>query len=238
MNSVPDAPTLSERRRQASRDLMRAEILAAAQHIIRTQGLDALSLRALAKAVGVTAPALYEYFSSKDAILRALFVQGSEVMLSRMNQVIHDSPPGLVQLQAVMTGYRVFARQEPDYFRLLFGNVESGLGLTETDYAGMQTIFGRFVQVIAACIDAGELQQLPPVTLSRSLWAISHGAALLETESFMSHKPLDQECQEPHFDAAVRLALLAFATPKGAELIDPVTDPDCIDPSCVERNEI
>ena len=81
-------PTLAERRRRASRELMRGEILAAAQNIIRTQGMDALSLRALAKAVGVTAPALYEYFSSKEAILRALFVEGSHVMLARMEQTI------------------------------------------------------------------------------------------------------------------------------------------------------
>src|SRR5688500_1343091 len=98
------APSLSDRRRQASRALLRTEILAAAQHIIRTQGLDALSLRALAKAVGVTAPALYEYFDSKDAILRALFLQGSEVMLTRMDERIAESRPGLQTLQSILTG--------------------------------------------------------------------------------------------------------------------------------------
>ncbi|MEZ4505959.1 MAG: hypothetical protein R2848_08940 [Thermomicrobiales bacterium] len=47
-NADSDALTLSERRRRASRALMRTDILDAAQHHPH-QGLDALSLRALAK---------------------------------------------------------------------------------------------------------------------------------------------------------------------------------------------
>ena len=89
-----EIPSLSVRRRAASRELMRVEILAAAQHIIRTQGLDALSLRALAKSLGITAPALYEYFGNKDAILRAVFVQGAEIMLALMDETIAESPRG------------------------------------------------------------------------------------------------------------------------------------------------
>ncbi len=211
-----DIPTISERRRAASRELMRAEILAAAQHIIRTQGLDALSLRALARAVGVTAPALYEYFDSKDAILRALFVQGCDAMLTLMEQVIAETPAGLQQLQAILNGYRAFSRDEPDFFRLLFGTVDPNLALTDEEYAGMDAIFERFVSVILHCIDVGELQPLPPMTLSCSLWSLAHGAALLETESFMSRKHLDGNGSGPQFDAAVKLALLSFATAKGA----------------------
>src|SRR4051812_42671701 len=103
-------PSLAERRRRASRELMRGEILTAAQHIIRTHGMDALSLRALAKAVGVTAPALYEYFPNKDAILRALFVEGSKVMLALMEQTISEGTPGIQQVLGVLGGYRTFAR--------------------------------------------------------------------------------------------------------------------------------
>jgi AcrR family transcriptional regulator len=219
-----DAPSLSERRRQASRELMRAEILTAAQHIIRTQGLDALSLRALARGVGVTAPALYEYFDSKDAILKALLLQGSEVMLARMDERIAQAPPGLQTLQSILTGYRAFAREEPDYFRLLFGTVDPTLGVTDAEYSGMKSIFERFVGVIVSCIEAGELKPLPPFALSCSLWALIHGAALLETESFMSRKKPEGSGTSPQFDAAVRLTLIAFATPAGARLIEPVED--------------
>lgn len=224
-------PSLTERRRRAGRALMRTEILAAAQHIIRTQGMDALSLRAIARAVGVTAPALYEYFDSKDAILRGLFVQGSELMLGLVEEISAQQPAGIRTLTTVLDGYRQFARTEPDYFRLLFGTVDPNLQLGEADYTAMDDIFERFVSIIAAAIELGELRLLPPMTLSCSLWALVHGVAMLETDSFMARKTSD--CNgvghRAEFDDAVKLALLSFATPKGADLIGPLdveSEPD------------
>lgn len=224
LTSEAQVPSLSVRRRAASRELMRIEILAAAQHIIRTQGLDALSLRALAKSIGITAPALYEYFGNKDAILRAVFVQGSEIMLALMDQTIAESPPGLQRLLAILDGYRTFARDEPDYFRLLFGTVDPNLALSDEDYLGMNTIFDRFVGVITNCIEAGDLQPLPPITVSCALWALTHGAALLETDSFMARKDVDYGGKAPQFDAAIQLSLMSFATETGAKLLSPLEE--------------
>ena len=217
-------PSLTERRRRAGRALMRAEILTAAQHIIRTQGMDALSLRAIARAVGVTAPALYEYFDSKDAILRGLFVQGSELMLGLVEEIAGQQPDGIRTLMTILDGYRQFARTEPDYFQLLFGTVDPNLQLSEDDYAAMNKIFERFVSIIAAAIELGELRPLPPLTLSCSLWALVHGVAMLETDSFMARKKSDHNGvgHRAEFDDAIKLSLLSFATPKGAELIGPL----------------
>jgi AcrR family transcriptional regulator len=215
-------PSLAERRRRASRELMRGEILTAAQHIIRTQGMDALSLRALAKSVGVTAPALYEYFPNKDAILRALFVQGAALMLTSMDHLIADSPPGLPALLAMMQGYREFARVEPDYFQLLFGTVDPALALTPDEYTGMERIFERFIGVIASSIERGELRPAPYDILGCSLWALIHGMALLETESFLASKETGNTAKGEQFDAALRLVLLSLATPIGVELIGPI----------------
>ncbi len=225
--SIDDESVLSlaERRRQASRELMRGEILAAAQHIIRTNGMDALSLRALAKAVGVTAPALYEYFPNKDAILRALFIKGSNMMLTLMEQTIALSAPGIPQILAVLNGYRAFAHEEPDYFRLLFGTVDPALELIENDYASMEHIFHRFTGIISDAIAQGDLRPLPPETLSCSLWALVHGVALLENDSFMARKETHRDGHANHFDDALKLLLLSVATPRGAEAVGPLENP-------------
>jgi AcrR family transcriptional regulator len=215
-------PTLAERRRRASRELMRGEILTAAQNIIRTQGMDALSLRALAKSVGVTAPALYEYFPGKDAILRALFVQGSGLMLELMDQVIADSPPGLETLLAVMRGYRDFAGREPDYFRLLFGSVDPALELSSDEFAGMEQIFSRFIGVIVSSIARGELSAAPPEILGCTLWSLIHGISQLENESFLARKHGDGIDRRKQFDSAMKLVLVSLATPLGAEVIGPI----------------
>ncbi|HLY82361.1 MAG TPA: helix-turn-helix domain-containing protein, partial [Acidimicrobiales bacterium] len=64
-------------RRAERHEATRAEILDAAWDLARTEGLAGLSLRDLARKVGMQAPSLYSYFDSKHAIYDAMFAQGS-----------------------------------------------------------------------------------------------------------------------------------------------------------------
>ena len=63
-------------RRSERHEATRAEILDAAWRVAQEQGLAALSLRDLAKAVGMQPPSLYSYFASKAAIYDAMFADG------------------------------------------------------------------------------------------------------------------------------------------------------------------
>lgn len=79
--TVPAAttePTTPRGRRAAQRDRTRAEILAAAWDLVRSQGLAGLSMRDLGEAVGMRAQSVYSYYPSKDAIYDAMFRQGYE----------------------------------------------------------------------------------------------------------------------------------------------------------------
>lgn len=61
------SPRVREKRRQARRD-----ILDAAQKVLREQGIDSVTLASVAAELGMTKPALYHYFPSKDALVRTL----------------------------------------------------------------------------------------------------------------------------------------------------------------------
>src|SRR5437870_9135304 len=65
----------------------RAEILDAAWQLVRAEGLAALSLRDLARKVGMQAPSLYSYFDSKHAIYDAMFLQGNLELLDRYERL-------------------------------------------------------------------------------------------------------------------------------------------------------
>src|SRR6478752_4584215 len=56
----------------------REEILEAAWEQVRARGLAALSLRDLARTVGMQPPSLYSYFDSKNAIYDAMYAQGAQ----------------------------------------------------------------------------------------------------------------------------------------------------------------
>jgi AcrR family transcriptional regulator len=70
-------------RRAERREATKAEILDAAWELVRAEGLAALSLRDLARRVGMQAPSLYSYFDSKHAIYDAMFMQGNLELLRR-----------------------------------------------------------------------------------------------------------------------------------------------------------
>lgn len=68
--------------RVLQQDASREAVLDAAQALARRDGLNGLSMRAIAAAVGVRAPSLYSYFASKDAIYDGLFRRGYEALLA------------------------------------------------------------------------------------------------------------------------------------------------------------
>src|SRR3954467_9944716 len=80
-------------RRAERREATKAEILDAAWELVRAEGLAALSLRDLARKVGMQAPSLYSYFDSKHAIYDAMFLQGNLELLRRYEAMPeHDDP--------------------------------------------------------------------------------------------------------------------------------------------------
>lgn len=71
MVALPNRDRLAERR-----EATRREILDAAWEIARSDGLAALTLRAVAERIGMRSPSLYSHFDSKNAIYDAMFAEG------------------------------------------------------------------------------------------------------------------------------------------------------------------
>ena len=70
MVALPNRDRLAERR-----EATRREILETAWEIARSDGLAALTLRAVAERIGMRSPSLYSHFDSKNAIYDAMFAE-------------------------------------------------------------------------------------------------------------------------------------------------------------------
>jgi AcrR family transcriptional regulator len=79
-------PPTRRDRRHVRHDATRREILDAAWEMVRTDGLGALSLRALARAVGMEPQSLYTYFASKHDVYDAMFADGNRTLLALITQ--------------------------------------------------------------------------------------------------------------------------------------------------------
>ena len=121
----------------------RSEILDAAWEVARAEGLAAISLRDVARRVGMQAPSLYSYFDSKHAIYDAMFAQGQDQLRAAMAHL----PEQDVTRKDIHEGARVFfdfcTEDEVRYF-LLFQRVLPGFVPSDDSYALAVRNLGRF----------------------------------------------------------------------------------------------
>ncbi|HCS40919.1 MAG TPA: hypothetical protein DIW44_15230 [Anaerolineaceae bacterium] len=99
-----------------------AAVKAEAWKLITEQGADAVALRAIARALNITAPAIYNYFTSREELIAAL-VADADADLGRTLTEAHN--PHLdddadVQLRVVCQAYRRWAVENPQRYLLFF----------------------------------------------------------------------------------------------------------------------
>ena len=106
-------------RRAERREATRAEILEAAWELARTQGLAGLSLRDVARKIGMRPPSLYWYFDSKQAIYDEMFAQANHQLLARLAEVDWpEEPRELLRLSARV--FVEFSAEDVERYQLLF----------------------------------------------------------------------------------------------------------------------
>ena len=98
----------------------KAEILAAAWEQVRANGLAALSLRDLARTVGMQPPSMYSYFDSKNAIYDAMFAQGARQFVDEQKTSMPTPDAPLEALKAVLHFFVGFCAADFARYQLLF----------------------------------------------------------------------------------------------------------------------
>lgn len=111
--------SLRERRRAVATQ----EIVGAAESHIVEHGPHALSLRAVARALGMTVQALYHYFPSRDDLVTALITKAYDDLADAVQAAADTAQddPGLPGLVVAAEGYRRWAIDNPERFQLLYG---------------------------------------------------------------------------------------------------------------------
>jgi AcrR family transcriptional regulator len=121
-------------RRSERREATKLEILEAAWELVRTEGLAGLTLRDLAKRVGMQPPSLYSYFDGKNAIYDAMFLQGNLELLRRYQaEPEFDDPADSFRASArLFVGFTV---EDPARAQLMFMRTIPGFEPSPETYA-------------------------------------------------------------------------------------------------------
>jgi len=145
------APT----RRERVRDATMAEIKASARGLLVREGPDALTLRAVAREVGLTAPALYRYVDGHEGLVAALSQDVLDEITATLeaarDSVGRDDPVG--RLMAACRAFRDWSLAHPREFQLTFASMvdgpPTGHGGTDGDISFGGVFLGIFVEIWA-----------------------------------------------------------------------------------------
>ena len=170
-------------RRDEYRAIMRRAILDVARKAIETDGVANLSLRAVARDLGYSPAALYEYFPDRLAICRALFLEGAQAFFDYERAALDELPvtaTAVDRLRALGHAYRRCALEHPDQFRLIFEARTAGFVPSESEMAVLNLSGDLLRQVLTDGVADGSFQQRPVDDMCTLAWSTVHGYVLLE----------------------------------------------------------
>jgi len=158
----------------------REEILARASELYLTDGLAGLSMRKLAKEVGVTAPALYRYYEGREALVADLVRQAHHVFLDYLRRGL-EAPTPAERFASAAKSYFDFAFEHPRWYAIMFSSSERlGMDALPEDIEAMGSAIHQFWNDrVNECMRAGILKEGDPEDVSITMWAHAHGLVQL-----------------------------------------------------------
>lgn len=144
----------------------------------------AITMADVAAAVGCRAPALYNHFRNKDALLRAVHDAGFVKLYDeKLAVAARTGGDAFARLREGGIAYLRFAAENPALYRLMFNAPPAGLpgNPFETDI-GMR-LLGFLRASIVGCQSLGYLPGHDPDLVAFTLWSTVHGAASLTIQN-------------------------------------------------------
>ena len=156
---------------------LRSALIEAGLRLLAERTADDLSLREVARAVGVSATAVYRHFPDKGALMHALAQEGLKRLAQTQRSAAEAVGGGVAGFKATGRAYVRFAVANPALFRLIFSSpAPSGLLAGRLDETADAMAFLRANAAAMAAKGAAE-PQVQAIALQA--WALSHGLAML-----------------------------------------------------------
>lgn len=197
--NTSDTPAARVRNPRGDGARLRDEIVDAAATLLRSGPAESITLRAVARTAGITAPSIYRHFDSVDTILRAVI----ERTFTELEITLRDAAAqatGADQVWNVSRAYFAFAQEHPEQYRLLFGGAWNAANLAPEQHVerrarenlGLETM-QVLVDAIAAASADGSSTSTDAFADAVALWVGLHGLATLRRATPLFPWPTDTE---------------------------------------------
>lgn len=153
---------------------------------IKNDGVEKLSLRAIARDIGVSQSAPYRHFKDKTELLVKLACEGFE-KLADIDAIDISDDNVLNNLVTIGCCYIKFARENPETYKLMFGSKIEDRNSHEALHEAGQKAFSVIVNEVTKGVETGYLLDQEPLTLARCCWSKVHGLACLAIDGFFNN---------------------------------------------------
>jgi AcrR family transcriptional regulator len=197
---MPTAPARSRRKprdRYHHGDLRRA-LLDEALRTIQHDGVEALTLRTIGLALGVSRTALYRHFADKRALLSVVATEGFRLLKERLLEAW--SPGGVRAFNAMGVAYIRFAMANPSHYRVMFGGFVDNAARDEELTREATAAFQALVDSLIALQKDGSVRKDDPLQLAQFIWATVHGISMLIIDGQL-------HLQQPQIDDLIQFAV-------------------------------
>ena len=185
---------------------LKESLVSTALEMLNEEGLEAITLRELASRLGTSRSAIYRHFSGKEALMRAVILEG----FTKLDDAIapyfeHTEMPLLERFHQMGNAYTNFATSNPNLYRLLFGadmsvareevcqeerpdlhkllNNQADKTIVASE---PEDAFHRLVKIIVEAQAQKVFKERDPVLLATTIWSLLHGLSMLAIDGHLS----------------------------------------------------
>jgi AcrR family transcriptional regulator len=217
MSALP-ADAQPQRRRRARRgegERLRDEILDAFDALLtQTNNVDAISVRAIANAIGITAPALYLHFPTKDDLVFAACNRHFKSFQDALEGADDTALAPMERLARIGRAYCEWGIANPEAYRIMFMDREVG----PPDDMPLDEIYGlaaltSLISIIETGIAANAFTSTDAIGIAMTLWAAVHGVTAL---AIAQHSGTLRE-HMPRYDSNVAIDQMLMTLARGLQ---------------------
>jgi AcrR family transcriptional regulator len=169
---------------EIERQQLRTMIIDSARELFVAKGVEAVTMREIAKRIGYSATSIYLHFADKEALLRAICDTDFLALATSLKSILLIVNP-VDRLNAIGRGYAAFALSHPNHYRLMFMTERTPCDPTESSLQqnnAEQDAYFQLKTVVSEAHVAGYFRaDLQDVDLiAQTIWAGMHGVCSLQ----------------------------------------------------------